>query len=127
MKKTALMTVLIFLSLMTLVTGSAFATAKYVDVTVSCDENGNTTISPMPAGATLVTVEIYDEVRGVAPDKIGAKTSFKLDRGQAFNFLWKDSEGTWYQMITPSFRPGGHLTVTCGESGCAYIFPQLTK
>lgn len=119
------------MALVCVVCGPAMATPKFVNVQPTCDSGGNVTIPTMPSGATLVNVEIYDDVNGTKPKQLGAVSAFRLEPGQGFNFLWKDSEGTWFQMITPSTTPRGHLTTDCtwidpktGNPACKFLFPK---
>jgi hypothetical protein len=116
--------------LLAMVGAANAAPAKFVNATVSCDGDGNVTIATMPSGTTLVAVEIYDDIRGTKPRRIGATSSFKLEPGQGFNFIWKDLEGSWYQMITPQSKVPAGLAIDAswidpqtGQPACKYLFP----
>lgn len=120
----------LFLGLALILSGSAIAAPKGVPVVPTADQNGNVTIPPLPAGAKLVNVEVYDDLRGTPPVKRGAANTFQLLPGQGFNFLWQDAEGIWFQLITPSTKPGGSLKTDCswidpktGQPACKYLFP----
>jgi len=109
---------------------SAAPAAKLVNTQVSCDSNGNVTIGAMPDIAKLVDVEIYDDVNGTKPERIGPKTSFKLEPGQGFNFLWSDATGVHYQMITPQTPPPQGLSIDkswidprTNQPACKYLRP----
>jgi uncharacterized cupredoxin-like copper-binding protein len=107
--------------------GIAQATPKWVEAIPSCDKNGLVTIPDMPAGATLLNVEVYDDIRGIPGQSLGAVHQFKLEPGQGFNFTWKDKDGTWWQMITPksaSLLKG--LIVDCIDDECKYLRPMKT-
>jgi hypothetical protein len=108
---------------------NAAPAAKLVNAQVSCDSNGNVTIGAMPDIAKLVDVEIYDDVNGTKPKRIGAVNSFKLEHGQGFNFLWSDSSGVHYQMITPQTAPPTGLEIDkswvdpkTGQPACKYLY-----
>jgi hypothetical protein len=85
-----------------LICGMAFAEPKYVGVSPSL--SGDTiTLSPFPAGATLLNVVVWDDPNGTPGSKLGPQMSFTLKPGQGFNFLWKDQAGNvWWQMIKPT-------------------------
>ncbi|HAT73465.1 MAG TPA: hypothetical protein DCS08_00485 [Candidatus Moranbacteria bacterium] len=54
---------------------------------------------------------------------IGPASAFRLQPGESFNFLWKDSEDcVWYQMITPFSKASGLLTDCSDSRGCKYTF-----
>lgn len=132
MKKISI-TVLVAFAIMAMVgAANAAPAARMVNSYPTCDASGNVTMSPMPAGTTLVDVEVYDDVNGTKPVRIGLKTSFKLERGQGFNFLWKDDSGVHYQMITPQSSPPQGLAIDAswidpktGQPACKYLFPLL--
>ncbi len=132
MKKISI-TVLVAFAIMAMVgTANAGPVAKMVNSFPVCDSNGNVTMGTMPAGTALVDIEIYDDVNGSRPDRIGPKTSFKLERGQGFNFLWKDDSGVHFQMITPQSSPPRGLSIDpswidpkTGQPACKYLFPLL--
>lgn len=122
MKKTVLAVLSVFF-IFCMFTATAGATPKYVDAIPSCDGNGNVTIPPLPAGTTFLNVEIYDDVRGIKPRMIGPVSTFQLEEGASFNFLWKDSEDcVWYQMITPYSKVPGLLTDCSDPRGCKYTY-----
>jgi hypothetical protein len=107
----------------------AGATAKLIDITPSCDANGNVTIPTLPSGATLANVWKYDDVNGTPPEDLGAVSTFNLKPGQGFNFEYTDSQGTWFQLITPQSKAGNGLAIDKSwkdEQGiirCKYIRP----
>lgn len=122
------MKLIVFLTAIAVVIGLAEtvgATPKWVEVTVSADSSGNVAISPFPAGTELLNVMVYDDIKGIAPRSLGPQRQFQLRQGEGFNFTWRDSEGTWWQMITPKSRAGGQLQVDDNWrlGPCKYLFP----
>lgn len=111
----------------------SFATAKYVDALIKNEGGGSFSIV-MPAGATLVDIEVYDDLRGIKPFRIGPKSPFKLEPGQGFNYIWKDSAGSFYGMITPQSDAPDGLQTDCswidpktGQPACKYLYPKSKK
>lgn len=91
-------------------------------------DGGDAVIPELPAGATLVDVEMYDDVRGVKPYFIGPKHRFPRPPGSGFNFKWRDREGNvHYQMITMAQRrmlQARGLDVDDSYQGkCKYVMP----
>ena len=128
MKKIGLIVVFVIMAMALAV--SAWATPKAVAVSVACDPSGNVTVGQFPTGAKLINIEVYDDVNGTPPSRIGPKSSFKLEPGQGFNFIFKDNEGQWYQLITPSSQAPGLVTdcswidPATGSPACKYLFPR---
>lgn len=134
MKKLAICILALILAIPTV----ALATPKYVECIPFADAQGNVTMPALPAGATLMDVILFDDVRGnTGPggQSLGAVKSFELLVGQGFNFKWRDAQGNvWWQMITPqsgillASRPGNRLSVDpwvnpkTGQVECKYIF-----
>lgn len=101
--------VFFLLAMVVLASSAAPIVAKLVNTQVSSDSNGNVTVGAMPAGTSLVAVEIYDDINGVNPRRIGATSTFKLEPGQGFNFIWSDGKTSWWQMVTPNTLPPAGL------------------
>jgi hypothetical protein len=126
---------ILFISFMAVLAIVAFAgvsnaAPKFVSVQPTCDTGGNVSIPAMPSGATLVNVEVYDDVNGSKPKPLGPKSSFRLEPGQGFNFLWSDASGTYFQMITPQSKAPVGLMIDCswidpktGQPACKYLYP----
>lgn len=109
---------------MFLVAGNAMATPKFVDAIPSCDANGNVMIPPLPSGATLLNVMLYNDTNGIPGKSLGPVQSFTLEPGQGFNFTWKDATGTWWQMITPGTRAPGLTTDCSNPNGCKFLYEK---
>lgn len=123
--------VFFLLAMVVLASSAAPIVAKLVNTQVSSDSNGNVTVGAMPAGTSLVAVEIYDDINGVNPRRIGATSTFKLEPGQGFNFIWSDGKTSWWQMVTPNTLPPAGLAIDAswidsktGQPACKYLFPR---
>jgi hypothetical protein len=117
--------------LLVMVGAANAAPAKFVNAAVSCDSNGNVTIGVMPSGTKLVDVEVYDDINGTKPQKLGAVSTFKLEPGQGFNFIWSVEKTVYWQMITPNTPPPAGLAIDkswidpkTGQPACKYLFPR---
>jgi hypothetical protein len=104
------------------VASAAIAAPMFVDAIPTCDANGNVTIPPLPAGTTLLNVVIFDAPKGIPGKSLGAVSSFNLKPGEGFNFTWKDSEGTWWQMVTPETQAIGLVTDCSHPEGCKFLY-----
>lgn len=108
--------------------GFAHATPKFVNAIPTATVDGNVTIPALPTGAELINVEIYNDNEGSPPRHLGPAHSFKLKSGEGFNFIWRDKEGTWYQLITDRDKNPTGLVIDCtwldpqGRPACKYLF-----
>jgi hypothetical protein len=118
MKK--LLTIVLMVGIMTWC-GTVLAAPKYVPVTPYME--GDLVVIPaLPAGVELLNVTIWDDTKGIPGRALGAKQKFALAAGEGFNFLYKDKEGTFWQMVTPGTKPGKGLAIDCTNSeGCKYL------
>lgn len=107
-----------------LMAGNAMAAPKFVDAIPSCDQGGNVIIPPLPSGATLLNVVVYDDVNGIPGKSLGNVQSFSLLPGQGFNFTWSDATGTWWQMVTPGTRAPGLTTDCSNPNGCKFLYEK---
>ncbi|MDD3607521.1 MAG: hypothetical protein PHQ20_01865 [Candidatus Moranbacteria bacterium] len=121
MKKTAFVLAIGFFLVMV---GPAMAAPKFVDAIPTCDQSGNVIIPPLPSGASLLNVVVYDDVNGVPGKSLGNVQSFSLLPGQGFNFTWRDATGTWWQMVTPSTRAPGLTTDCSNPNGCKFLYEK---
>jgi hypothetical protein len=111
------------------ISAQANATAKYVEMGKVPTLSGDTVdIGNVPAGYTLTDVVVYDDVRGIPGHTAeeGAKTTFKLEPGEGFNFVVKHPDGKeYFQMITPRAQAGKGIWIDCpAEVGCKYYRPM---
>jgi hypothetical protein len=101
--------------------GTVMAAPKYVDVQPYM-EGDQVIIPPLPKGAQIVNVTVWDDTKGIPGRAAGEKHRFLLQKGEGFNFMYKDAEGTWWQMITSGTRPGRGLCIDCtNQEGCKYL------
>ena len=135
MKKTALMTALIFLSL-TLMTGSAFATSRPPtgEITVDISDEGVVSVTGSSASefgraTQFCTDEVNNEfgcgdnieiaVEGgnqYPLDKDGLR-----DRQQAFNLHFKDN-GDWLRIPSGNVHLGKNVAIVPGAQGHRFVY-----
>ena len=125
--------VTIFLAMVALIlfAGSAMAQtlkpAKHAGVEASADSAGNFSIPALPSGQ-VVDVEVYNDRDGTPVRHLGPKMSGKLDPCDGLNFVWRDSKGSQFQLITRGTKAGGSLETDCSwkdEKGiprCKYLY-----
>lgn len=132
MRKNILITLLIAIAMFAIAT-AAFAEPKYVETTPPYMSGDTVHIGNLPSGYTLIDVEVYDDVRGIPPRSIGAKSSFDLRKGEGFNFIYRAPDGhEYYQMVTEYSETGEGIYINCNRNGgsCKYLYPtesQLSK
>lgn len=136
MKKSVLIVMIIMLSLVGMI-NIVQAEPAYVPV-VPYIEGDNAVIPPLPAGAKLLNVQVYNDTTGMHRKNIGPVNSFSLKPGYSFNFTWEGKnqyqeldpgdvrDGRWWQLVTPMSKTGNGLAVACFPGGrdCKYLRPE---
>jgi hypothetical protein len=115
---------LIIAAALCLVANFAFAEVRDLAVDIRL-QGDNVSISSLPNQdpAEIVEVVMFDEPGKVAPQKI-SQNSFKLSKGQGFNFTWRyaNDEKIYWQKIAPDSEVPYGLKVDCQDKGgCKYI------
>lgn len=91
-------------------------------------EKGEVVIPALPNGAEIVVVEIYDDVRGIKPQKVKAHR-FPLEVGAGFNYQFCLANNNLWQEVAPDSKVGDGLVVDCswkdanGTPRCKYARP----